>query len=165
MCSLSHGDRCSTHGPGCGACGTRTGGLAWGVRALLASVWRHEGVVLRGGCGPNTIGPGRACRLLGAGRTITPSLCMASMVTLAIMSLRPPSGLSQPVRRQNSLAKAARVGGGLAAIRVRSSANKPALPPFPQIQNNISGSALIRDQSTHRPSSSYTIAAPAQLLP
>ena len=33
---------------------------------------------------------------------ITPSRCMASMVTRAIMSLRPPSGLSQPVRRQNT---------------------------------------------------------------
>ena len=27
---------------------------------------------------------------------------MASMATLAIMSLRPPSGLNQPMRRQNS---------------------------------------------------------------
>ena len=36
---------------------------------------------------------------------------MASMATRAIMSLRPPSGLNQPMRRQNSLDKAA--AGGL----------------------------------------------------
>ena len=42
--------------------------------------------------GPKTIGPGRFCRPCGAGRAIRPSLCMASMVTLAIVSLRPPSG-------------------------------------------------------------------------
>ena len=35
---------------------------------------------------------------------------MASMVTLAIMSLSPPSGLNQPMRRQNSRDSPARVG-------------------------------------------------------
>ncbi|MCZ0951029.1 MAG: hypothetical protein OXJ56_00475 [Rhodospirillaceae bacterium] len=53
--------------------------------------------------GPNTMGRRGGRGHFGGGRTINPSLCMASMVTLAIMSLRPPSGLSQPMRRQNSL--------------------------------------------------------------
>ena len=43
---------------------------------------------------------------------------MASMVTQGIMSLRPPSGLNQPMRRQSSLDKAARVAPILFAWRV-----------------------------------------------
>ena len=43
---------------------------------------------------------------LGGGRVIRPSRCMASIVTLAIMSLSPPSGLTQPMRRQNSVDRA-----------------------------------------------------------
>ena len=38
---------------------------------------------------------------------------MASMVTLAIMSLSPPSGLNQPMSRQNSRDSPARVGCGI----------------------------------------------------
>ena len=56
---------------------------------------------------------------------------MASMVTLAIMSLSPPSGLNQPMRRQNSLDRACRVGGRSAAISARSSAISPALKSRP----------------------------------
>ena len=47
---------------------------------------------------------------------------MASMVTLSIMSSSPPSGSRQPMRRQNSLDRAWRLGGGEAAISARSSA-------------------------------------------
>ena len=47
---------------------------------------------------------------------------MASIVTLAIMSLSPPSGLNQPMRRQNCLDRAWRLGGGSAAMSARSSA-------------------------------------------
>ena len=68
--------------------------------------------------GPKTIGPGRFCRPCGAGRAIRPSLCMASMATLAIMSLSPPSGLNQPMRRQNSLDRA--YAGSTAAAQRRS---------------------------------------------
>ena len=82
-------------------------------------------------CGPKTIGLGRPCRPLGGGRAITPSRCMASMVTLAIMSLSPPSDLNQRMRRQNSLDKAARVGCGSAAISARSSAISSAVKSRP----------------------------------
>ena len=61
-------------------------------------------------------------RLTGGGRTIRPSRCMRSMVTLAIMLLSPPSGLVQPVRRQNSVAIRERLRAGGPAIRARSSA-------------------------------------------
>ena len=80
---------------------------------------------------PKTMGLGRPCLPLGGGRTMTPSRCMASMVTFAIMSLRPPSGLSQPMRRQNSLDSAARVGCGSVAIRARSSAISSAVKSRP----------------------------------
>ena len=53
---------------------------------------------------------------------MSPSLCMASIATLAIMSLSPPSGLNQPMRRQNSLDSAWRLGGGAAAMSARSNA-------------------------------------------
>ena len=56
---------------------------------------------------------------------------MASMVTLAIMSLSPPSGLSQPMRRQNSFDSVWRFNGGGPAIRARSSAISPALKSRP----------------------------------
>ena len=56
---------------------------------------------------------------------------MASMVTRAIMSLSPPSGLSQPTRRQNSLDRAWRVGGGSAAINARNSAISPGVKSRP----------------------------------
>ena len=73
-------------------------------------------------CGPKAMGLGPCFGPFGAGRAITPSLCMASMTTRAIMSLSPPSGLSQPMRRQNSLDRAARVGCGSVAIKARRSA-------------------------------------------
>ncbi|MCY4004229.1 MAG: hypothetical protein OXF33_11055 [Rhodospirillales bacterium] len=47
----------------------------------------------------------------GGGRIISQSLCLVSIVTLAIMSLWPPSGLNQPTRRQNSLDNAWQLGG------------------------------------------------------
>ena len=56
---------------------------------------------------------------------------MASMVTRAIMSLRPPSGLSQPMRRQNSLDRAWRLSGGGPAISARSSAISRAVKSRP----------------------------------
>ena len=56
---------------------------------------------------------------------------MASIVTLAIMSLSPPSGLNQPMRRQNSLDSAWRLGGGSAAISARSSAISPVVKSRP----------------------------------
>ena len=71
---------------------------------------------------PKTIGPGRFCRHFGGGRAISPSRCMASIVTLAIMSLSPPSGLYQPMRRQNSFDRAKRFSGGRPAMSARSSA-------------------------------------------
>ena len=56
---------------------------------------------------------------------------MASMVTLAIMSLSPPSGLNQPMSRQNSRDSPARVGCGSTAISARSSAISPAVKSRP----------------------------------
>ena len=53
----------------------------------------------RFGAGSEDDGLGRCCRPQGGGSTITPSRCMA---TRAIMPLRPPSGLSRPMHRQNS---------------------------------------------------------------
>ena len=79
----------------------------------------------------DAIGLGRFCRPLGGGRTMRPSLCMASMVTLAIMSLSPPSGLNQPMRRQNSFDRAWRFSGGGPAISARSSAISSALKSRP----------------------------------
>ena len=81
--------------------------------------------------GPKTIGRGRFCRPCGAGRAIRASLCMASMATLAIMSLRPPSGLNQPMRRQNSFDSIWRFNGGGPAISARSSAISPAVKSRP----------------------------------
>ena len=81
--------------------------------------------------GPKTMGPGRFCRHFGGGRVIRPSLCMASMVTRAIMSLRPPSGLNQPMRRQNAFDRAWRVGVGSAAINARNSAISPTVKSRP----------------------------------
>jgi len=72
--------------------------------------------------GPKVMGRRGGRGHLGGGRTMRPSLCMASMVTLAIMSLRPPSGLCQPMRRQNSLERAWRLGGGEAASSSRKRA-------------------------------------------
>ena len=79
---------------------------------------------MRGGSvsGPKTIGPGRFWRHFGGGSVIRPSLCMASMVTRAIMSLSPPSGLYQPMRRQNSFDSAWRLSAGGPAISARNSA-------------------------------------------
>ena len=81
--------------------------------------------------GPNTMGRRGGRGHFGGGSSISPSLCMASMVTLAIMSLRPPSGLNQPMRRQNSLDSAWRLGGGSAAISARSSAISCAVKSRP----------------------------------
>ena len=81
--------------------------------------------------GPKTMGRREGRRHFGGGRTISASLCMASMVTLAIMSLSPPSGLSQSMRRQNSLDSACRLGGGEAAISARSSAISPMVKSRP----------------------------------
>ena len=72
--------------------------------------------------GPKVIGPARPRIRVGCDRTIRPSRCMASMATLAIMSLSPPSGFSQPMRRQNSFDNAERFCAGEAAISARSSA-------------------------------------------
>ena len=47
---------------------------------------------------------------------------MASMATRAIMSLSPPSGLSQPMRRQNSIDRARRESRADSAMSARSSA-------------------------------------------
>ena len=56
---------------------------------------------------------------------------MASMVTRAIMSLSPPSGLNQPMRRQNSFDRAWRVGAGGPAINARNSAISPGVKSRP----------------------------------
>ena len=56
---------------------------------------------------------------------------MASMVTRAIMSLSPPSGLNQPTRRQNSFDRAWRVGAGGPAINARNSAISPGVKSRP----------------------------------
>ena len=87
----------------------------------------------RGGSvsGPKMIGPGRFCRHFGGGKTIRPSLCMASMTTRAIMSFSPPSALNQPMRRQNSFDRAWRFNAGGPAISARSSAISPALKSRP----------------------------------
>ena len=47
----------------------------------------------------------------GGSRAFSQSLRPVSIVTLATMSLRPPSGLNQPMRRQNSLDNAWQLGG------------------------------------------------------
>ena len=73
-----------------------------------------------------TMGPGRFCRHFGGGRVIRPSLCMASMVTRAIMSLSPPSGLNQPTRRQNSFDRVWRFSAGGPAINARNRPSPPA---------------------------------------
>ena len=69
---------------------------------------------------------------LGGGSVIRPSRCMASMVTRAIISLRPPSGLNQPMRRQK-LPRQSGVGsaGGEAAISACSSAISPVVKSRP----------------------------------
>ena len=54
-----------------------------------------------------------------------------SMATLAIMSLRPPSGSNQPMRRQNSFDSIWRFNGGGPAISARSSAISPAVKSRP----------------------------------
>ena len=85
----------------------------------------------RFGVRPEDIGFCWPCCNLGGGRVIRPSLCMASMVTLAIMSLRTPSGLTQPMRRQNSFDRAWRVIRAGPAIRTRSSAISSAVNSRP----------------------------------
>ena len=82
-------------------------------------------------CGPKTIGPGRFCRPCRGGKVIKPSLCMASMVTPAIMSLSLPSGLNQPMRRQNSFDRAWRSSSGGSAMSARSNAISPAVKSRP----------------------------------
>ena len=56
---------------------------------------------------------------------------MASMVTRAIMSLSPPSGLRQPMRRQNSFDRAWRLSAGGPAISLRSNAISPSVKSRP----------------------------------
>ena len=56
---------------------------------------------------------------------------MASMVTRAIMSLSPPSGLSQPMRRRNSFDRAWRLSAGGPAISLRSNAISPSVKSRP----------------------------------
>ena len=72
--------------------------------------------------GPKVMGAGGLRPHLGGGSAIRPSLCMASMVTRAIMSLSPPSGLVQPMRRQNSFDSAKRFNAGGPSMSARSSA-------------------------------------------
>ena len=72
--------------------------------------------------GPKVIGPARFCPHFGGGRVIRPSRCMSSIVTLAIMSLSPPSALNQPMRWQNSFDRRWRFSGGRPAMSARSSA-------------------------------------------
>ena len=56
---------------------------------------------------------------------------MASMVTRAIMSLSPPSGLNQPTRRQNSFDRAWRFSAGGPAINARNRAISPGVKSRP----------------------------------
>ena len=58
-------------------------------------------------------------------------VCTGVMVTRAIMSLRPPSGLTQPMRRQNSFDSAWRFNAGGPAMSVRSSAISLAVKSRP----------------------------------
>ena len=81
--------------------------------------------------GPNTIGAGRFWRHFGGGSSMRPSLCMASITTRATMSLSPPSGLYQPMRRQNSLDRAWRLRAGGPAISSRSSVISAAVKSRP----------------------------------
>lgn len=48
------------------------------------------------------IGPDRSRPHFGGGNATGPSRCAASIVTLAIISLSPPSGLNMPKRRRTS---------------------------------------------------------------
>ena len=59
------------------------------------------------------------------------SLPSKSAVALAIMSLRPPSGLNQPMRRQNAFDRRWRFSAGGPAIRARSSAISSAVKSRP----------------------------------
>ena len=66
------------------------------------------------------LGPG----LRAGGSAITPSRCMRSSATRALMSLSPPSGLRQSRRSHTTRDSAARFNGGsCSAIRVRMSAS------------------------------------------
>ena len=67
------------------------------------------------------LGPGR---LRAGGSAMTPSRCMRSSATRALMSLSPPSGLRQSRRSHTARDSAARFNGGsCSAIRVRMSAS------------------------------------------
>ena len=107
----------------------------------------HDGAHLqRGGPRRGWSGPGTAAarcpvrrRWAGAGPVVPWAAAgrshrrggMASMVTLAIMSLTLLSGLNQPMRRQNSLDRAWRFSGGGPAISARSSAISSAVKSRP----------------------------------
>ena len=67
------------------------------------------------------LGPGR---LRAGGSAITPSRCMRSNATRALMSLSPPSGLRQSSRSHTTRDSAARFSGGSrSAMSVRMSAS------------------------------------------
>ena len=90
------------------------------ARGTAAARCRSEG----DGLGPAPLPP-------GGGSSMRPSRCMASMVTRAIMSLRPPSGLSQPMRRQNSIDRARRLSCAGPATSARRSAISSAVKSRP----------------------------------
>ena len=79
--------------------------------------------------GPNATGFGRPGRRLGGGSLMIPSRCIFGMTALAIMAFRPPSGFSQPVRRQKARAMAARLGS--VATSSRSSVISPTVKSRP----------------------------------
>ena len=81
--------------------------------------------------GPNAMGFARPRFHLGGGSSMSPSRCMASSTTRAIMSLSPPSGLTQPMRRQNSIDRARRDSRAGLAMSVRSSAISAAVKSRP----------------------------------
>ena len=67
------------------------------------------------------LGPGR---LRAGGSVMTPSRCMRSSATRALMSLSPPSGLRQSRRSHTVRESAARFNGGsCSAMRVRMRAS------------------------------------------
>ncbi len=60
-----------------------------------------------------------------------PSRCIFSMVSRAIIAFSPPSGLTQPMARQNARASPARVCCGEDAISARISAISPVVKSRP----------------------------------
>ena len=111
--------------PGSGRCARR----CWSCSPLSNSPTsrrcrRPSSSLVSGGCSPSAgLVPTSAAAMLSGRRGAWPS-----MVTLAIMCLSPPSGLTQPMRRQNSFHRPWRLGGGWAAVGRRQRTRQRHFP-------------------------------------